>query len=126
MDQPIKPITVLHIDRDQDFLEVSKSILTLLTDLKVDFARTVQQAEQQIKQNAYDVIVSAYYLNNITGLDFLKQLKQAGVKSKLVLFTGNSEANKQALDEGIPFVGKYGDPEKVFVQLCEIMKSCRQ
>jgi DNA-binding NtrC family response regulator len=125
MDQTPKPLTVLHIDRDHDFLEVSKSILTLLGDLKVDFAQTVQQAEQQIKQKNYDVIVSAYYLNNMNGLEFFNQLKQAGVKSQFILFTGNSEADKQAVDAGIPFVGKYGDPEKIFTQLCQIMKSCR-
>lgn len=121
-----KPITVLHIDRDRDFLEVSKSILTLLGDLKVDFAQTVQQAEQQLKQKTYDVIVAAYYLNNMNGLDFLNQLKRAGIKSQFILFTGNSEADKQALAAGIPFVGKYGDPEKVFAELCQIMKSSRR
>lgn len=126
MDQAPKHITVLHVDRDSDFLEVSRSILTLFGDLKVDFAHTVQEAEQQIKQKNYDVIVSAYYLNNnVNGLDFLKQLKQTGVKSQFILFTVNSEADKQAMDAGIPFVGKYGDPEKVFAQLCQIMKSCR-
>jgi DNA-binding NtrC family response regulator len=125
MDQSPKSITVLHIDRDNDFLEVSRSILTLFGDLNVDFAHTVQQAEQQIKQKNYDVIISAYYLNNVSGLDFLKQLKQAGVKSQFILFTVNSEADKQAMDAGIPFVGKYGDPEKVFAKLCQIMKACR-
>jgi DNA-binding NtrC family response regulator len=125
MDQAPKPITVLHIDRDSDFLEVSRSILALFGDLKVDFAHTVQQAEQQIKQKNYDVIVSAYYLGTVTGLDFLKQLKQTGVKSQFILFTGNSEADKQAVETGISFVGKYGDPEKVFAELCQIMKSCR-
>lgn len=125
MDQTPKPITVLHIDRDQDFLEVSRSILTLLGDLKVDFAHTVQQAEQQLKQKTYDVIVAAYYLNNMNGVDFLNQLKQAGVKSQFILFTGNSEADRQASAAGIPFVAKHGDPEKVFAQLCQIMKSSR-
>jgi DNA-binding NtrC family response regulator len=126
MDQSPKSMTVLHIDRDRDFLEVSRSILTLLGDLKVDFAHTVQQAEQLLKGQTYDVVICAYYLNNVNGLDFLNQLKQAGVKSQLILFTGNSEADKQAVAAGIPFVGKYGDPEKVFTQLCQIMESSHQ
>lgn len=126
MDQAPKPITVLHIDRDRDFLEVSRSILTLLGSLKVDFATTVQQAEQLLKEQTYDVVVAAYYLNNVNGLDFFNRLKQAGVKSHFILFTGNSEACTQASEAGIPFVGKYGDPEKVFVQLCQIMKSNRR
>jgi DNA-binding NtrC family response regulator len=126
MDQSPKSMTVLHIDRDRDFLEFSRSILTLLGDLKVDFAHTVQQAEQLLKGQTYDVVICAYYLNNVNGLDFLNQLKQAGVKSQLILFTGNSEADKQAVAAGIPFVGKYGDPEKVFTQLCQIMESSHQ
>jgi DNA-binding NtrC family response regulator len=123
MDQPPKQITVLHIDQDRDFLEVSRSILTLFGDLKVDFAYTAQQAEQLLKKQTYDVVVCAFYLNNnINGLDFMKQLKQAGVKSQFILFTVNSEADKQATAVGIPFVGKYGDPEEVFAQLHQIMK----
>jgi DNA-binding NtrC family response regulator len=126
MDQAIKPITVLHIDRDQDFLEVSRSILAMLGDLKVDFAQTTKQAEQQLKQKNYDVIVAAYYLNNVNGLEFLQQLKHAGVKSQFILFTGNAESAREAVKAGIPFVAKYGDPEKVFAELCQIMKSCKQ
>jgi DNA-binding NtrC family response regulator len=124
MDQTPKQITVLHIDQDRDFLEVSRSILTLFGDLKVDFAYTAQQAEQLLKRQTYDAVVSAYYLNNnINGLDFIKRLKQAGVKSQFILFTVNSEADEQAAAAGIPFVGKYGDPEKVFAQLRQIMKT---
>lgn len=123
MDQAIKPIKVLHIDRDQDFLEVSRSILTLLGNLQVDFAQTIQQAEQQLKQKNYDVIIAAYYLNSVTGLEFLEQLKQAGVQSQFILFTGNAESAQQAAAAGIPFVAKYGEPEKVFTELCQIMKS---
>jgi DNA-binding NtrC family response regulator len=126
MDQAINPITVLHIDLDQDFLEVSRSILTLLGNLKVDFAQTIQQAEQKLKQKNYDVIIAAYYLNNVNGLEFLKQLKQAGVKSQFILFTGNAESAQQAEEAGIPFVAKYGEPEKVFTELCQIMKSTKQ
>lgn len=126
MDQATKPLTVLHVDRDQDFLEVSRSILSLLGDLKVDFAQTTQQAEQKLKKKTYDVVVAAYYLNNVNGLEFLQQLKQAGVMSQLILFTGNAESAQEAVNAGIPFVAKFGDPEKVFAELCQIMKSCRE
>jgi DNA-binding NtrC family response regulator len=126
LDQATKPLTVLHVDRDQDFLEVSRSILSLLGDLKVDFAQTTQQAEQKLKKKTYDVVVAAYYLNNVNGLEFLQQLKQAGVMSQLILFTGNAESAQEAVNAGIPFVAKFGDPEKVFAELCQIMKSCRE
>lgn len=126
-DQTIKPITALHIDRDQDFLGVSKSILTLFGDFNVDFAQTTKQAEELLKKKSYDVIISAYYLNDETnGLAFLSELKKAGVNSRLVLFTVNDETAEQATKAGIQFIGKYGDPEKVFAKLCQIIKSCQQ
>jgi DNA-binding NtrC family response regulator len=114
---------VLHIDRDRDFLGVSTNILNLFGHFTVDFAQTTKQAEQLLKQKNYDVIISAFYLTDINGLEFLKKLKQAGVKSKLVLFTGNNESAEQATKEGIHFIVKYGDPDKVFAELCQIMKS---
>jgi|AGTN01.2.fsa_nt_gi Response regulator containing CheY-like receiver, AAA-type ATPase, and DNA-binding domains len=118
-----KPITVLHIDGDQDFLGVSTSILALFGDFTVDFAQTTKQAEQQLKKKNYDVIISAFYLSDVNGLEFLKKLRQTGVKSRLVLFTVNAELAELASKEGIQFIGKYGEPDEVFAKLCQIMKS---
>jgi DNA-binding NtrC family response regulator len=126
MSQDSSSITVLHLDRDQAFLEAARRILTILGNFKVDSVQTTKEANQLLKQIHYDVVISAYYLNDVNGLDFLHQLKQSGVKSTFVLFSVNEETAEQAAKAGIQFVGKYGDPEKVFAQLCQALKNCRQ
>ncbi len=125
MDQSSKPITVLHVDSDQAFLEVSKGILAMLGDFKVDCAPTVKHADQLLRERNYDVIISAYYLNDTNGIEYLNKLKLAGVKSQLVLFTVHDETAEQASKLGLHFIGKYGDPEAIFAKLCQILKSSK-
>jgi DNA-binding NarL/FixJ family response regulator len=125
MAQPSKPITVLHIDSDQAFLEVSKGILSMLGDFQVDSTLTAKQADQLLRERTYDVIISAYYLNDTNGIDYLNRLKLADIKSQFVLFTVHDETAEQALEAGLHFIGKYGDPETIFAKLCQILKSAK-
>jgi len=126
MENKNQPIKVLHVDKDKPFLEVTMGILKMLGNFEIDFAQSVNEANKALENNQYDVIVSAYYLNGINGLEFFSQLKAKGLTIPFVLFTINDETAEDAKKAGIQFIGKYGDPEKVFNQLCEVIKSCMQ
>jgi DNA-binding NtrC family response regulator len=125
MAQSSKPVTVLHIDSDQAFLEVSKGIISMLGDFKVDSAQTTRHADQLLKEHNYDVIISAYYLNDTNGIEYLNELKLADIKSQFVLFTIHDEIAAQASNAGFHFITKYGDPETIFAKLCKIMNSIK-
>ena len=120
MNQPIK---VLHVDKDKAFLEVTRGILEMLGTFEIDAAQSVGEANKALEKVQYDVIVSAYYLNGVNGLEFFNQLKTKGFNVPFVLFTINDETAEEAKKAGIQYIGKYGDPEKVFNQLCEAIKS---
>lgn len=126
MDPQNEPIKILHVDKDESFLEVTHRILNLLGTFEVDTAQTVNEANKALSQKKYDAIISAYYLNTINGLEYYNQLRAKGVTAQFILFTINEETAKEAKQAGIPFVGKYGDPEKVFSKLAEILKNGQQ
>lgn len=121
-----KTIKVLHVDKDKPFLEVTLRILKLLGDFEIDTAQTVSEANKALSQNNYDVIVSAYYLTGVTGLDYYNQLRAKGIYIPFILFTINEETAKEAQTAGIAFIAKYGDPEKVFAQLAQTIKTSKQ
>ncbi len=118
-----KPLKVLHVDSDKSFLEVTKGILKMLGNFEIDFAQSESEAYKALSTKQYDVIVSDGYLNGVNGLQFFYQLREKGVNLPFVLFTINEEIAKQAAETDIQFIGKYGDPEKVFTQLCETIKA---
>jgi DNA-binding NtrC family response regulator len=120
-----QPIKVLHVDKDKAFLEVTMGILKMLGDFEISVAQSVSEANKALENKQYDVIVSAYYLNGVNGLEFFSQLKAKGFNIPFVLFTINDDTAEEAKKAGITFIGKYGDPEKVFNQLCEAIKSSR-
>ncbi len=121
-----QPIKVLHVDKDKAFLEVTRGILEMLGTFEIDAAQSVGEANKALEKVQYDVIVSAYYLNGVNGLEFFNQLKTKGFNVPFVLFTINDETAEEAKKAGIQYIGKYGDPEKVFNQLCEAIKSSKQ
>jgi CheY-like chemotaxis protein len=120
-----QPIKVLHVDKDKAFLEVTRGILEMLGTFEIDAAQSVGEAKKALENKQYDVIVSAYYLNGVNGLEFFNQLKIKGYNIPFVLFTINDETAEEAKKAGIQYIGKYGDPEKVFNQLCETIKSSK-
>jgi CheY-like chemotaxis protein len=120
-----QPIKVLHVDKDKAFLEVTRGILEMLGTFEIDAVQSVGEANKALEKVQYDVIVSAYYLNGVNGLEFFNQLKTKGYNIPFVLFTINDETAEQAKKAGIQYIGKYGDPEQVFNQLCETIKSSK-
>lgn len=117
---------VLHLDKDKPFLEITQRILKLLGDFEVDTAQTVKEANTALNQTSYDVIISAYYLGTINGLDYYKQLRANHNPTPFILFTINDETALEAEKAGTPFVTKFGDPEKVFGKLAEMIRASKK
>ena len=68
-------MTVLHVDDDESFLRISKKILEMEGNIKVETSTSVFEAFENLKQFHYDVIVSDYEMPDINGFQFLEELK---------------------------------------------------
>jgi DNA-binding response OmpR family regulator len=102
--QVAKEIRVLHIDDDPGFLSISKELLYGMdSNFKIDFVLNVEEAEQRLSTQDYDVVVADYDLPNENGLDFLQKLRKQGNELPFILFTGKGreEVAKQALSLGV-------------------------
>ncbi len=118
-----KNIKVLHVDRDMEFLIVSKEILQLLGNFEIDLATTVLKANKALKKKQYDVIVSGYNLGKKNIFDFMSELRAKDNKIPFIIFSVHGEIASQALEFGASaFVEKDGDCERVFAYLSNSIK----
>jgi len=81
-------ICIIHVDDDQNFLEVSKSILELESNFQVDNTLYVDEALTKLATEHYDIVISDYEMPKKDGLQFLKELREQKNEIPFILFTG--------------------------------------
>jgi len=116
---------VLHVDDDDDFLIISKRLLERQGSFQVESVLSVKEALQKIRQKPYEVIISDYQMFGRSGLDFLKELRDAGNDVPFFLFTGErgEEIAGEALNLGVDrYFNKNGNFEVVYVELASAIK----
>jgi len=115
-----KTIMVLHVDDDLGFLKVSNQILENTGRFEVDTATSVEEAREKMEKHTYDIIVSDYQMPEKDGLQFLKELREAGNQIPFIIFTGKGreEVAINALNLGADqYLNKIGGPETVYTEL---------
>ena len=113
-------LRVLHVDDDDCFLKVSKQILEMEGNIKVETATSVDEAFENLKHFHYDVVVSDYEMPIKNGVQFLEELKKIGNSPPFILFTGKEREDVavKALKLGaFRYLNKHGDPEAVYTEL---------
>ena len=118
-------LRILHVDDDPCFLEVSKQILSMKNNFKIDTATSVDEAFEKMEKQTYDAVVSDYEMPLENGLDFLKELKEQKSRVSFILFTGKGreEVVVKALNLGADrYVNKNGSPETVYCELADAIK----
>ncbi|NLE04090.1 MAG: PAS domain S-box protein, partial [Crenarchaeota archaeon] len=113
-------IKILLVDDENDFLLVTKQILEMVEDFRVDVASSVDQAFKKLETQEYDVIVSDYEMPNCNGLEFLKMLQEQKNNIPFILFTGRGreDVSITALNLGADgYYNKNGSPETVYGNL---------
>jgi len=125
-----KLIRVLHVDDELGLLKVAKQCLELQGPFQVDTASSVEEALNKLKEKEYDTVVSDYVMPGKDGIDFLKELRDAGNDIPFILFTGKGkeEIAIRALNLGAGgYFSKIGSPETVYGELahsiCQIVES---
>ena len=113
-------IHVMYVDDEKSLLDVGKAFLEMTGELNVDTAASVQEAEIAMSKTHYDAIVSDYQMPGVSGLDFLKMVRERDKRIPFILFTGKGreEVVIEAHNSGVSFyLQKGGDPNSLFVEL---------
>lgn len=120
-------ISILHVDDDQEFLELTQSFITEI-DGSIQITKIIspEKALHEILNGSYDVIISDYQFNGTTGLNLFDELKENGNSTPFIILTGKGreEVVIEALNRGIDYyLQKRGEPETIFTELVHFIHS---
>jgi DNA-binding NtrC family response regulator len=104
-----KPIVVL-VDDEEMVITSVRAYLALETDYSVEGFTDPEHAAGFIRQQKYDVIVSDYLMPKMTGIQLLRQAKDAAPEASRILLTGH--ADKQSAIDAINDVALFQYIEK--------------
>jgi PAS domain S-box-containing protein len=113
-------ISVLHIDDEQDFLDLTRTFLGKGGDVRLEGVTSAEQALDRLKEASYDAIVSDYQMAGMDGISLLKDLRARGDRTPFIVLTGKGreEVAIEALNNGADFYLQKGtDPKVNFAEL---------
>ncbi|MFH0966221.1 MAG: response regulator [Methanobacteriota archaeon] len=98
-------VRILVVDDLEALLEVVKYILESNEGFYVDTAKSVEEALSLLKTHEYDIIISDYYMPEVNGLEFLKQIRSTNCDIPFIIQTGQGdEVNAiEALQNGADY-----------------------
>lgn len=115
-------IRVLHIDDEEDFLFLTKEFVEKMSEgeIQVESLRNPLEVFERIKDDNIDIIVCDYLMENLNGLDLLKQIKQKEFQIPFIIFTGRGreEVVIDALNLGADYYIRKGlDAKSQYTEL---------
>lgn len=113
-------ISLLYIDDEKLFLEVSKLFLERDGNFIVDTISSPLEALKAIRSKQYDAIISDYEMPGMDGIELLKQIRSEFKDIPFILFTGRGREDVviAAINNGADFyIQKGGEPNTQFAEL---------
>lgn len=113
-------ISVLHVDDEPAFLDISNFFLAQSGNFTVDTVSSSSEALTLLNLKAYDAVISDYQMPGMNGIAFLKAVRERFGDLPFILFTGRGreEVVIDAINNGADFdIQKGGDVKAEFAEL---------
>jgi PAS domain S-box-containing protein len=113
-------ISVLHVDDEQDFLDLTRAFLEKSGDIRLDGVTSAETALERLEETRYDALVSDYQMAGMDGISLLKRLRERGDRIPFIILTGKGREQIaiEALNNGADFYLQKGtDPKVHFLEL---------
>ncbi|MFW9997913.1 MAG: response regulator, partial [Candidatus Odinarchaeota archaeon] len=130
---PDNSISVLHVDDEEDFLELTrvfmKEVSTESTSeaisIAIDSIASSEEIMERIKKNNYDVIISDYEMPSLNGLQLLELVrKESDIPFIILTGRGREEVAIKALNLGANYyIRKSQDPRVLYQELLVVLTS---
>ncbi len=84
----MKILRLLVVDDEPDMLEVCREALSRLSGLSIETAGRVDQAQERLRAEPFDLLITDLRVHDASGLDLLRQAKQVDPGIVVILITG--------------------------------------
>jgi len=81
-------ISILLVDDEVQFLEITKMFLEKGRGIRVTTATSGSEALDIVKSQKFDAIISDYEMPGMNGIEFMKRVKSLGGDIPFIIFTG--------------------------------------
>jgi two-component system response regulator HydG len=108
---------ILIIEDDTSFCQMLQKFLTR-HGFEVNTSYSIQEAEEELKDSTFDVILSDVRLPKGNGVSLLSQIKQNSSKTQVILMTGYAEVKTavNAMKKGaFDYISKPFTPEEILL-----------
>ncbi|HII97789.1 MAG TPA: response regulator, partial [Methanoregula sp.] len=113
-------IRILYVDDEPTILDTTRRILEKQGSFTVTCALSGKDALEQIRTTPFDIVVADYQMEDITGLDLLRIIRNENDAMPFIIFTGRGreEIVIEAFENGVDFyVQKGGDARSQYAEL---------
>jgi len=115
-------IRVLYADDEEGAIHVTNIFLKRMgyDNIEITPALSAKQGLELLKDCDFDVIISDYMMPDMSGIEFLEEVRRRGIKTPFIIFTGRGEERvaMEALNKGANrYVRKDRKPSVVFEEL---------
>jgi two-component system chemotaxis response regulator CheY len=92
MTMPVaKNLRILVVDDQKSMRELARMCLRGLGVQDIEFVESAEQALDSLKESQFDLIISDWNMEGMTGLDFLKRIRQNPVLARLPFVMATTE-----------------------------------
>ena len=88
-----KEIAILIVEDDDDDAEILQIHLKKHKDFNISRVSRGDEGLKILEENIFDIILLDYGLPDINGIDFLKKMRENGIISPVIFFTGRDDRN---------------------------------
>ena len=88
-----KEITILIVEDNDDDAEILQIYLRKHKDFSISRVSRGDEGLKMIAENIFDIVLLDYGLPDMTGIDFLKKMRETGVVSPVLVLTGRDDRN---------------------------------
>jgi two-component system chemotaxis response regulator CheY len=86
-----KNLRILVVDDQKSMRELARMCLRGLGVQDIEFVESAEQALESLKESQFDLIISDWNMEGMTGLDFLKRIRQNPVLARLPFVMATTE-----------------------------------
>ncbi len=117
-----RKIKVLYVDDEEGAIHVTNIFLKRMgyDNIEITPALSAKQGLELLNDCDFDVIISDYMMPEMSGIEFLQEVRRRGIKTPFIIFTGRGEERvaMEALNKGANrYVRKDRKPSVVFEEL---------